>query len=154
MAREPQHESTALPGGMVLIGRREYLEFPEWGVGRVRVKVDTGAYSSALHVAGYDLIEDGGVLSARLRLVPRRRQPEQETVVLAPVLRLVNVASTCGGRQRRPLIEALVRLGPFTRRIRLTVTDRAHLRHRMILGRQALAGQFLVDVSRKYLLRP
>jgi hypothetical protein len=47
----------------------------------------------------------------------------------------------------------MVQLGPVLKRIRLTVTSRAGLRYRMILGRQALAGNFVVDVSRKYLLR-
>ena len=38
-----------------------------------------------------------------------------------------------------------------TKRVRLTVANRAHMRFRMLLGRQALAGDFLVDVSRTYL---
>ena len=52
------------------------------------------------------------------------------------------------------MIEAAVRLGPVHKRIRLTITNRARMRFRMILGLQALAGSFVVDVSRKYLLHP
>ena len=50
-------------------------------------------------------------------------------------------------------METQVRLGPLTKVIRLTVTNRAQMRFPIILGRQALAGDFIVDVSRKYLLR-
>jgi hypothetical protein len=50
------------------------------------------------------------------------------------------------------VVEALVLLGPITRRIRLTVTDRSRMRCRMLLGREALAGLFLVDVRGKDLL--
>ena len=32
----------------LIIGRNELLDFPEWGVRRVRVKIDTGARTSAL----------------------------------------------------------------------------------------------------------
>jgi len=62
------------------------------------------------------------------------------------------VSNSGGGRERRPLLEALVRLGPVETRIRLTVTNRSHMRFRMLLGRRALAGTFVVDVSRKYVL--
>jgi hypothetical protein len=34
----------------------------------------------------------------------------------------------------------------------MTVTNRAGMRFRMILGRKALEGDFVVDVSRKYVL--
>jgi hypothetical protein len=40
-----------------------------------------------------------------------------------------------------------------TRRIALTVTGRTGMCFRMLLGRKALEGAFVVDVSRKYLLR-
>jgi hypothetical protein len=35
----------------------------------------------------------------------------------------------------------------------MTVTHRGSMRFPVILGRQALAGECIVDVSRKYLLR-
>jgi hypothetical protein len=38
-----------------------------------------------------------------------------------------------------------------TKRVRLTVANRAGMRFRMLLGRQALLGDFLVDVSKTYL---
>jgi hypothetical protein len=149
---ERQAEGAALPP-LPLIGRRERLDFPEWGLVGVRAKVDTGAYSSALDVAGYDLWEGaGGAPMVRFRLAPGRCRARRGTVFEAPVLRTVVVANSGGARQRRPLVEATVRLGPVTRRIHLTLSARPGLRCPMLLGRQALAGSFLVDVSRKYLL--
>ena len=93
-----------------------------------------------------------GRLTARLRLALNRRRPERTTLVEAPVLRMVHVTNTGGGREQRPLIEATVRLGPVVRRIRVTVARRDGMRFPMILGREALAGGFVVDVAKKYLL--
>lgn len=98
-------------------------------------------------------MEVDGRLTARLRLALNRRRPDQTTLVEAPVLRMVHVTNTGGGREERPMIEAAVRLGPVERRIRLTITRREGLRFPMILGREALSGGFVVDVARKYLLR-
>jgi hypothetical protein len=137
----------------LVIGWKEYVSFPEWGVRRVKAKVDTGARTSVLDVAGYDLFETPAGLVAELRLRLCRRDPERVAVVRAPVLRMVVVRNSGGVPERRPLVEAAVKVGPVTRRIPLTVTCRRGMCFRMLLGRKALEGAFVVDVSRKYLLR-
>lgn len=135
------------------IGWKEYLALPEWGVRRVKAKVDTGARTSALD-ANYELFSDeNGVRKARLSLALDRLHKERIKIVEVPVVDLVKVRCSNGSTEERPLIEAEIRLGPVTKRVRLTVTNRAAMRFRMILGRQALAGDFVVDVGRKYLLR-
>jgi hypothetical protein len=129
------------------------LSFPEWRLRRIRVKIDTGACSSALDVAHYELWETPGKgLYATLHLALSRRHPERLTRVETPVLRTVGVRSSSGAREDRPVVETLIQLGPVQKRIRLTITNRSRMRFRMLLGREALAGSFLVDVSKKYLL--
>jgi hypothetical protein len=142
----------AEPSGPLRIGWKERLDFPEWGLRRVRVKVDTGARTSALDAVGYDLVEGEGGLVARLRLALRRGRRGRLREVETPVVCMTAVRNTIGIREHRPVVEALVRLGPVERRIRLTVASRAGMCYPMILGREALAGAFVVDVSRKYLL--
>ena len=137
--------------GPRLIGWKERVEFPDWGLRRVKVKIDTGARTWALGVAGCELTEGGTV--AVLRLAPYRRNPDRQTVVRAAVLDTVVVCDSGGHRQARPLIETTVRLGPVTKVVRLTVTDRSTMLFPVILGRAALAGDFVVDVGRKYVLR-
>jgi hypothetical protein len=143
------------------IGWKEYLDFPEWGLSRVRVKIDTGARTSALDVPDYELEEtpEGAVVrlvldldeysSRKMRKTPSARFVE----VVAPVLRMATVSNTGGQVEVRPVVEAKIKLGPVKKRICLTLTNRSWMRHRMILGRQALAGSFVVDVGARYLLR-
>jgi len=138
---------------LLLIGWKERLDFPDWGLKRVRVKIDTGACTSALGASGYELVKVDGLLTVRLRLALNRRRPEKTVVVEAPVLRMVHVTNTGGGREERPMIETTIRLGPVRKRIRLTITSRAAMRFPMLLGREALAGSFVVDVSRKDVLK-
>ncbi len=136
------------------IGWKEHLHFTEWDLRRIRVKIDTGARTSALDVARYELMETaGGGLVATLYLALDRRHPGRFTRIHTPVLRTVLVRNTSGVCEERPLIETTVRLGPIHKRIRITITNRSSMRYRMILGREALAHDFLVDVSRKYLLK-
>lgn len=136
------------------IGWKEYLHFTEWDLRRIRVKIDTGARSSALDVVRYELIETAeGRMMATLYLALDRRHPGRFTRIHTPVLRTVTVRNTSGQSEERPLVETAVRIGPVHKRIRITITNRSCMRYRMILGREALAPDFLVDVSRKYLLK-
>src|SRR5262245_10196852 len=101
-----------LPDGGRRIGWKEYVDFPGWGLRRVKVKVDTGARTSALGAVSYELAEvEGRGLVVRLRLALHRRRPHQLTEVETPVLGIVVVRNSNGMPEQRPLIEAEVRLG-------------------------------------------
>ena len=87
------------------IGWKERLDFPDWGLKRVRVKIDTGACTSALGATSYELVDVDGRPMVRLRLALNRRYPKKTTIVEAPVVRMVYVTNTGGGREERPMIE-------------------------------------------------
>jgi hypothetical protein len=148
------HLAASASRTLLPIGWKEHLQFTEWDLRRIRVKVDTGARTSALDVVRYELMETaGGGLMATLYLALDRRHPGRFTRIHTPVLRTVIVSNSGGMREERPLVETAVRLGPIHKRIRITITNRSGMRYRMILGREALANDFIVDVSRKYLLK-
>jgi hypothetical protein len=139
----------------IVLGWKEYLGLPELGIDRLKVKIDTGARTSTLHVAALRILAEHGDGTADLELsLPfNRRHPERATIARALMLRRVTVADSGGHREVRPLIATEMILGPVRKKIFLTLTDRSGMLFRMILGRKALEGDFLVDVSRKYLLR-
>ena len=75
MTEDSHSEGSPLPSGLLLIGRREHVDFPEWGLAHVRAKIDTGAYSSVLDVAGHELFEaDDGRRMVRIQLRTRRSE--------------------------------------------------------------------------------
>src|SRR5260370_13674555 len=152
-SKSPEAATTTTAQGSLTIGWKEYVDFPEWSTRRVKVKIDTGARRSALDVLSYDLRQTDSGLVADLRLALSRKHPERVTIVSVPVLETVVVTSSTGIQEQRPLIETVIRLGPVTKRIYMTVTNRSRMLFRMILGRKALEGRFVVDVSKKYLLR-
>jgi hypothetical protein len=143
------------PTRPVVLGWKEYLALPELGIGRLKAKIDTGARTSTLHVAALRILAEhpDGTADLELSLPFDRRRPERILTARALMLRRVTVTDSGGHRETRPLIATELVLGPVRKRIFLTLTDRSGMLFRMILGRMALAGDFLVDVSRQYLLR-
>jgi hypothetical protein len=137
----------------LVVGWKEYVDFPAWGIRRVKVKIDTGARTSALGVLSYDLHEEAAGLVAEMQVAPYRKHPERIAIVRAPVLRMVVVSNSGGMREPRPVIEAEIRLGPLTKRISFTITNRTGMLFPAIFGRKALEGHFVVDVGRKYVLK-
>ncbi len=148
-------ESPSASAAPLLIGWKEHVDFPEWGIHHVRVKIDTGAHTSALDVNGYEMIcMADGVPGVRLDLALSRRHPERIVEIEAPLRRTTTVRNSGGHTELRPVIEVVIRLGSVKRTIEVTLTQRTSLRYRMLLGRRALANCFLVDAARTFLLRP
>src|SRR5262249_5748944 len=89
---EPAKGDGEAPGSPLWVAWKEYVELPDWHLRRIKAKIDTGARTSALDVAGYELVKaSGGGIVARLRIALNRRHPERLTEVEAPVLRMVTV---------------------------------------------------------------
>lgn len=137
------------------IGWKEYLDLPDMGIFRLKAKVDTGARTSALHVDSLTVVETlpDGTEIAELEIGVDRRRPERRVATRVALLGRLRVKDSGGHPELRPYIETELALGPVRKRIRLTLTDRSGMLFRMILARKALEGDFVVDTSRKYLLR-
>lgn len=134
------------------IGWREWLELPDIAIPGVKAKIDTGARSSALHTHDYEVFEEDGIEKVRFHLHPLTSTDAIELECVAPVSDYREVKDSGGHPERRPFIKTLAKLGEIEWEIDLSLTNREGMKFRMLLGRAALAGRFLVDSSSSYLL--
>ena len=142
----PKPEQSDLP----VIGWREWVGLPDFGIERIKVKVDTGARSSSLHA--FDLrefVRDGAVW-VRFRVHPVQRRSDTSVQVEAPVLEHRAVRSSNGKVARRPVIVANLTLLGVTWPVELTLAGRDEMGFRMLLGREAFRRRFLVDAGRSF----
>jgi hypothetical protein len=133
-----------------LIGWNEYVDIPEWGIRRLRAKVDTGAKNSALHVENIRELSRGRV---RFDVVLHRKKRDRRVHVTTRISRRGRVRSSTGHYEMRIFVKAPVHIGPVEREIELSLVDRERMIFRMLLGRTALAGAFLIDPEHKQLLK-
>ena len=82
--------------------------------------------------------------------VKRHRKPQVQAE--ARVIAKRNVTSSNGKTEERFVISTTMSLADLQFETELTLTNRDDMGFRMLIGRQALAGRFLVDSSRRLLL--
>ncbi len=133
----------------IVVGWNENVDLPEWGIKRLGAKVDTGAQTSALHVENIEPIGRGRI---RFDVVVHREKRDRHFPVTARVVRRSRVRSSNGHYDVRYFVETTVRIGPVEKTIEVSLVDRGKMAHRMLLGRSALRGDFVVDVSRRHVL--
>lgn len=134
-----------------VIGWREYIALPELGIPEVKVKIDTGARTSALHAFDIETFHGYGKIMVRFKVHPYQRDTDQTLLAQAELIDQRQIRNSGGHAQWRPVIQTTVELGEFAFAIELTLTNRDNMGFRMLLGRQAIRRRFLVDAGRSFL---
>lgn len=150
--RKAQKPRKRLIENMPVVGWREWVALPDFGIDAIKAKIDTGARTSAIHAFDIRPFTERGVpwVSFVLRPAQRHRNPSIECS--APVVDERKIRSSNGEAERRYVIETEAYLGETVWTIELSLTNRDELGFRMLLGREAVRRQFLVDPNRSYLI--
>ena len=136
-----------------ILGRRELVDFPAFALREVEAKVDTGAYTSAIHCTNIHIEPD-----ARQRpvLMVNLLDPGHEGSDGCPLtftnFVLRDIRSSNGEVQERYVIRALVRLYGEDFEAEFSLSDRSDMKYPVLLGRSLLRqGRFMVDVAKRNL---
>lgn len=125
---------------------------PDLGIEQVKAKVDTGARTSTIHAFELETFEKHGEIWVRFAVHPVQRSSEQVVYCEAEVKDQRVVRDSGGHEEERFVIETNVRIGVDEWPIEITLTPRDNMGFRMLLGRTAIRGHFLVDPGRSYLV--
>ena len=139
-------------GPAVLVGWREWLALPDFGIAAIKAKVDTGARSSSLHVERLEEFQRDGARWVRFEILPSSRRRKRPHACEAPVVDERPVTDSSGDRRMRLFIRTRVAIGTHVFEIEMNLTSRRGMLFPMLLGRTALAGRMRVDPSQSYIL--
>ena len=136
----------------MVIGWSEIVELPDWGIKQLKAKIDTGAYTSAIHVDNIEEISSDRVRFDVIIEIDHQTHRMRRVTIEAPIVRTSFVRPSHGEQQERPVVATRIKLGPLERRIELSLVCRKRMRFRMLLGRSAVKGGFLIDPTHSSLL--
>ncbi|NES70710.1 MAG: ATP-dependent zinc protease [Okeania sp. SIO2D1] len=134
-----------------IIGWREWIALPEIGITRIKAKIDTGARSSALHAFDIETFEIDGKPRVKFKIHPKQRNTNKIVIAEAELIDERNVRSSSGQAELRPVILTEINLMQKKWQVELTLTNRELMGFRMLLGRQAVRGVFLINPGKSYL---
>jgi hypothetical protein len=132
-----------------IIGWKERARFPDWHVRNLIIKADTGARTGAIDVADLEELPGDRV---RFQVRLNRKTGRLSRAIETDVVRRATVRGATGHAHDRLFVETTLRLGPVKKKIELSLVCRRRMLCRVLLGRRALEGDFLVDSGAKYLL--
>ena len=135
----------------LIIGWREWAALPDLGIRRIKAKVDTGARTSCLHAFSIEPVTHQGCPWLRLGIHPRRDN-QKEVFCESAVADEREVMDSGGHTEVRYVIETMLHMADSQHCIEMTLTNRDSMRYRMLLGRTAMRGHFVVDPQSAYLL--
>ncbi len=128
---------------LLTTGWREWVYLPGLDIGPIKAKVDTGAKTSALHA--YDIHVDREAATVRFKVHTIQRRTDFFVEAVAPLVDERIVKDSGANTTLRPVISTTLRLLGRAQEIEMTLTDRMEMGFRMLVGRQALAGRYIVD---------
>lgn len=135
------------------IGWREYIALPDLKVKGIKVKVDTGAATSALHAEDIFIFNEDGKKKVIFTIYPKQGNKIKKVHAEAELIEMRHVRSSTGHVTERPVIRTMIKIGEEEAyEIDITLVNRDIMGFRMLLGRKALKKKFLVHPGKSFLL--
>jgi len=129
---------------MTTLGSFETVSLPQFGVKNVIAKVDTGAYSGALHCTDIHIVRKGLNRKRYLQFTPLG-----EPALASETDKFLKtyIRSATGHRIRRFIIDTSITIQGKSYPIRIGLSDRSDMKRAVLIGRRFLReNEMLVDV--------
>ncbi|MBY0413794.1 MAG: RimK/LysX family protein [Bdellovibrionales bacterium] len=135
---------------MKFVGWRETVSLPKFKLKELRAKIDTGAKTSALHADKIEYISVNGIPYVRFLFI----DDEGENIyVKAPLLEERTIKSSNGDKTIRPVVQTEIKMGSERFMIEVTLINRDMMGFKMLIGREALNGRFLINPAKHNMLK-
>lgn len=135
----------------LILGALEVCNLPELQITDLHVRVDTGAKTSSLHVDNIETETRNGEVWVSFDIHPDIHNVERVVRRSSKLKETRLIKSSNAAKEQRHVIETKINMGSRTWPIEVTLSDRSSMSYLMLLGRQAMLHDVLVDPSKEYL---
>ena len=132
-----------------IIGMTDVVDFPDLELFDVKAKIDTGAYTSALHCKDVRLVKSGLRTTLSFSLIGQTGEVSKKYYSADFNQRLIK--NSFGIAEKRYVIKTRLKLFGRIIKTEFTLADRERMKNPVLLGRKLLRNRFIVDVSQQNL---
>ena len=133
---------------LITIGRREKVSFPELGLKNVEAKIDTGAYTAALHCSRIWTEGEEESTTLFFKLLDESHPNYNQKIYSFSNYGKRKIKNSSGVFESRFTIKTTIRIGRKKIQASISLTDRGGMKYPVLIGRKLLNKRFVVDVSR------
>lgn len=117
----------------------------------LNAKLDTGAKTSSLNAPGMKLFKQKGEQWVRFEI---QNKKGKKILIEQKVERIVKIKRKLMFSQSRPVIRLGICMGNTYKEVEVSLIDRSHFNYQMLIGRNFLVDDFLVDPSLTFSKKP
>jgi len=131
-----------------LIGRSDKVDLPELHLFNMDSKMDTGAYTSAIHCHKIKVVTRKGKRMLHFVLLDPAHPAYNEKAIYFRRFSKRTIKNSFGQSEKRFIIKTIVIIYGKAINTEFSLSNRGSLKFPVLLGRKFLQGRFYVDVSK------
>lgn len=135
----------------MVAGSEEWVSLPGLGLPKIKVRVDSGAKTSALHAVNITPFQRNGEPWVSFDVYPIQFDGKRVTHCEAQVVDMRHIKSSTGTREMRYVVKTHIKVNEDAWEVEISLTNRDSMGYRMLLGREAMKGKMLVDPESSFL---
>jgi hypothetical protein len=132
-----------------IIGRSDYIDLPDMDLFQLKAKVDTGAYTSAIHYHHAEVVKKEGKELLHFTLLDPSHPEYNDKSFYFADFETREIKNSFGQSEERFIINAKVEIFGKRYLTEFSLSNRGNLKFPILLGRKLLRKNFIVDVSKK-----
>ena len=117
------------------------------GIFEIEAKIDTGAYTSSLHVENINLNYENSKPILYFTLEQKNGEAVEIRTLRFEEFTQKTIKNSFGEMEERYVIRTLVHIGKKKIWSEISLTNRGTMRYPVLIGRKLLKGKFLVDIN-------
>jgi len=133
-----------------IIGWREWVSLPDFGIDKIKAKVDSGARTSSIHAFNMEIYKRQKNKFVKFSIHPDQNTEKSKKTCRAKIIEFRKVKSSNGQTELRPVILTKVKILDDIRLIEMTLTNRDEMGFRLLLGRESVRKKYLIDTGKSF----
>lgn len=132
----------------IVIGRKDRAHLPDFGLEKVQVKIDSGAYSCSIDCRSAVVVEKDGIQQLEVVFLSKERSEFSGNKYYFKDFISKKVTSSTGNSQIRYFINGRIILFGKEYSTLFSLSKRSGMKTPVLIGRKLLNNNFLIDTSK------